>query len=247
MKQNNNSHLELGKPFSDPDSSYSRKVINFILKSGGVTDCRVVDVGCGFGVYEKALSVHAGTVIGIELEIWRLKQAIMFNPGVSNVNFILSNAEVLALRDGCSDVILCSEVLEHVKDESKAFKEMARILNGSGRIVITVPHKLFPFETHPIYIGRHKLTSWMPLFPWLPQRIRNHFQSARVYSVKQMEVMLDAAGFRIDMVDYCPPTFDIISNKRLASMFRQLYRVFEVKPWRKLFASHILISAIKRD
>lgn len=45
----------------------------------------------------------------------------------------------LPLPDNCFDVILCTEVLEHVPEPIAAVREMARLLKPGGRILITAP------------------------------------------------------------------------------------------------------------
>jgi SAM-dependent methyltransferase len=41
--------------------------------------------------------------------------------------------------DGAYDVIICSHVLEHVKDDAKAMRELARILSKEGFLIVAVP------------------------------------------------------------------------------------------------------------
>lgn len=45
----------------------------------------------------------------------------------------------LAIDDDCYDVIIASHVLEHVPDDHRAFKEMARVLGPDGVAVLMVP------------------------------------------------------------------------------------------------------------
>jgi SAM-dependent methyltransferase len=45
----------------------------------------------------------------------------------------------IALPDRCFDVILCSHVLEHVADDARALRELARILRDDGWAVLEVP------------------------------------------------------------------------------------------------------------
>jgi len=42
-------------------------------------------------------------------------------------------------KDASFDVILCSEVLEHVPDPTKALDEFARLLKPGGKLILTVP------------------------------------------------------------------------------------------------------------
>jgi len=51
----------------------------------------------------------------------------------------VGNINKLKFRNNNFDVILCSEVLEHIKDYKKALKELHRVLKKEGKIIITVP------------------------------------------------------------------------------------------------------------
>jgi SAM-dependent methyltransferase len=42
--------------------------------------------------------------------------------------------------DGAYDVVMCSHVLEHVKDDKQALRELVRILSPQGFLVMAVPH-----------------------------------------------------------------------------------------------------------
>jgi len=41
--------------------------------------------------------------------------------------------------DGAFDLVLCSHVLEHVPDDAKAMRELARILSANGTLLVLVP------------------------------------------------------------------------------------------------------------
>jgi len=52
---------------------------------------------------------------------------------------IVSEIDHLPVEDGAFDVVLCTEVLEHVHDPAAAVAEMARVLRPGGRLVLTAP------------------------------------------------------------------------------------------------------------
>jgi SAM-dependent methyltransferase len=56
-------------------------------------------------------------------------------------------AEAIAIRSGCVDIVLATEVLEHVDDAVAAMKELFRVLRPGGYAVITVP---FMYPTHEV-------------------------------------------------------------------------------------------------
>lgn len=55
--------------------------------------------------------------------------------------------EGLGLRSDSVQAIVCSEVLEHVRDDENALRELSRVLAPGGRLILTVP-------LHDFYWGR---------------------------------------------------------------------------------------------
>lgn len=49
------------------------------------------------------------------------------------------DAAAVPVEDGCFDAILCTEVLEHLKEPIQVVREMARILRPGGRLILTAP------------------------------------------------------------------------------------------------------------
>jgi len=51
----------------------------------------------------------------------------------------LSDATNIPVNDGSFDVILCTEVLEHLPDPIKVIHEFSRILKSGGKLLLTAP------------------------------------------------------------------------------------------------------------
>jgi ubiquinone/menaquinone biosynthesis C-methylase UbiE len=63
---------------------------------------------------------------------------------LSGIDF-QSTATALPIREASLDCVLCTEVLEHVRDPATALQEIARVLRGGGYLILTVP---FLVELH---------------------------------------------------------------------------------------------------
>jgi len=68
--------------------------------------------------------------------------------------FVMSVTD-LSFMDGSFDCVLCSEVLEHVEDDTKAITELRRVLKPGGTLVITVPFLKKYWGEDDEYVG-HK-------------------------------------------------------------------------------------------
>lgn len=153
---------------------------------------RVLENGCGIGMYVQRLSAHGGQVIGLEYDLGRAQQARQVSSSITN-----AAGEALPYENESFDLILSHEVLEHVQDDRQAVQEMVRVLRPGGRAVIFVPNRGYPFETHGIYWrGRYRFGN-IPLVNYLPRKLRNRLAPhVRVYTAGDLESLFDALPVR---------------------------------------------------
>ncbi|HEX6791364.1 MAG TPA: class I SAM-dependent methyltransferase [Candidatus Krumholzibacteria bacterium] len=97
--------------------------------ASGLTGDIVIDVGCGEQPYRPCL---AG-----------FKRYIGFDsidaPDRGEKADVLGDALALPFADGCADAILCTEVIEHVKDPGAMLSEFSRVLVPEGSVLLTSP------------------------------------------------------------------------------------------------------------
>lgn len=109
----------------------------------------VLDLGCGEGRH--AINIYLEkpvTAIGIDLRWQDLHTArerfLPFEDTEKNgSHFFLQVADgtQLPFADNTFDVIVCSEVLEHVENYPAILREIRRILKPAGRLAISVPRR----------------------------------------------------------------------------------------------------------
>jgi SAM-dependent methyltransferase len=102
-------------------------------------DCRktMLDVGCGLGYWIETFGKHFVTAIGMDCDMAGLKANRQ--RGLSDM--VQASAFALPFADGTVDLIICSEVLEHLPADMDrtALECMARALRPGGRLIITTP------------------------------------------------------------------------------------------------------------
>ncbi len=102
---------------------------------------RVLDDGCGFGLYCMELADrHFHGVVGIDADIDRIKAATQAagNLGLP-CDFLVADAQKLPFKDGCFQLVLSTEVMEHIPDDEAAVHEISRVLDKDGSLCITTP------------------------------------------------------------------------------------------------------------
>lgn len=156
---------------------------------------RILENGCGVGMYVEHLTPYVGQVIGLEFDESRARQA-----RARAERIVCAAGESLPFPDDAFDLILSHEVLEHVQDDRKAVREMARTLRPGGRIVVFAPNRGYPFETHGIYWrGRYHFGNF-PLVNYLPRKLRDQLAPhVQVYTTGDLANLM--AGLPVRVVE----------------------------------------------
>jgi SAM-dependent methyltransferase len=82
---------------------------------------RVLDVGCGGKPYLPYFEPYADAYVGVDVG----------NPAAD----IEGSVEALPVDDGSFDLVLCTQVLEHVDDPAQAVRELHRVTAPGGRVL----------------------------------------------------------------------------------------------------------------
>jgi ubiquinone/menaquinone biosynthesis C-methylase UbiE len=114
------------------------------LKAG----MRMLDAGCGGGRHlREAIGKTGVNCVGVDLnweDLSKTKGFLSLMDREKVGGWIIARADVtrLPFSDSCFDVVICSEVLEHVADNRTAIAELLRVLKPLGDLIVTVPRFL---------------------------------------------------------------------------------------------------------
>jgi SAM-dependent methyltransferase len=109
---------------------------------------RVLDAGCGSGRHLcESFRIPDVDVVGIDLnrdDLGKAKGFISLMAKEKKGCWLLAQADVtkLPFANDSFDVVICSEVLEHIVDSRTAVAELVRVLKPGGDLVVTVPRFL---------------------------------------------------------------------------------------------------------
>lgn len=103
-------------------------------KSGGIKGKKILDVGCGGGIFAESMAARGASVTGIDLSEKPLKvaQLHLLESG-QQVEYQLISAEDMAQAQPASfDIVTCMEMLEHVPDPASTVRACAALAKPGG-------------------------------------------------------------------------------------------------------------------
>ncbi len=127
-----------------------------------VAGWRILDVGCGHGLYSLALARRGAELVGCDLQAPALMDARHVARALGwggRTLFLVADGAALPLPGGYFDLVICNCVLEHIDDDVAALVGMARLLKPGGLLYLSVDQ-----AEHGLALG---------FLERLPQAIRN--------------------------------------------------------------------------
>ena len=162
----------------------------------------ILDAGCGRGFY-----VHAFTYFNSLKEICGIdvmdKYLTVAKKHITDKRVHLQNASIYKLPypDNHFDVVVSSEVMEHLEDDVKALKELKRVLKKDGIILITVPNKNFPFLWDPLnWILMKFFNTHIPKDIWWLAGIWADHE--RLYTEKGLRRLVEKAELKTEQLQH---------------------------------------------
>lgn len=191
---------------------------------GVLTEKKLLDVGSGEGGLVIALNLKSVNAYGIDLgkeniEISNLRAQ---RNSIHSSLFSISDAARLPFADSTFDIVISNKVLEHIKEQQIAIKEISRVLKGGGIFYLSVPNKWFFIEGH--------VSMWFP--HWMPMAIRKpylkKFRGAKAVDVNYLSDIHHLSPNQVHRL--VKPYFSSISSKNIEAVRKILYNLNETDP-----------------
>jgi len=109
---------------------------------------KILDIGCGTGRHTCAAYRFKNVIaVGADLKFEDLTEASerlklhdrLGEHGGGVWGLAAADATSLPFKDECFDLVICSEVLEHIKDYLQAIREIVRVLKPGRNLAVSVP------------------------------------------------------------------------------------------------------------
>ena len=106
-----------------------------------------MDIGASTGIIDNYLSGYFKQVVGIDIDLQAVSHANK-SYGNKNISFLVGDAMALPLGNGSFDVVICSQVYEHVPDAQKMISEIYRLLKPVGVCFFSAGNRINLIEPH---------------------------------------------------------------------------------------------------
>lgn len=117
----------------EADDTWARTMLSVVDPRGK----RVVDIGCGGGIYSKAWAKHgAASVTGVDFSSAMLKTAQKQCADEPRISFVQGDALQTGLPDASVDIVFARALIHHLDDLNGFFSEGKRLLAPGGICII---------------------------------------------------------------------------------------------------------------
>jgi SAM-dependent methyltransferase len=196
---------------------------------------RVLDLGCGPGYLASMVAARGYRVTGVE------------RPGGAGANFpetvrlVQADLEFgLPELDGYFDIVLCADILEHLRDPARLLRQARAVMAPGAKLVASLPNSGNFYFRLKVLLGE------------FPQDDKGLFDRTHVrfYMWDGWVELLDKAGFAIESVQpTCVPVGLAIPRWAATAPVRAAEKVSYVmaRIWKRLFAYQFIVVSRPKE
>lgn len=175
-------------PFQGRPLGAHRQLIG--LAGGGG---RALDVGCSSGYLSERLAAAGYAVVGLEYAAGAARGAERFCEQV-----LVGDVETMELpfEQASFDLVMCGDVIEHLRDPGAALARLRPLLRPGGRLVLSTPNVANWALRLSLLFGRFRYSD-----RGLLDRTHTH-----LFTRATLVECLEAAGYRVEQLAFTVPT-----------------------------------------
>lgn len=113
-----------------------------LLKQHVEPGSRVLDAGCGDGVFSYLINKEGFVVDGVDYADEAVSAAREQTQGTQDLNYHVGSVYELPFEDDSFDAAVSTEVIEHLEDRDTFLSELKRVVKPGGTIIVTTPIRL---------------------------------------------------------------------------------------------------------
>ena len=124
---------------------------------------KILDIGCGGGLLCEPLNRLGATITGIDASNNNIEVAKLHAKEMNlNIEYICAAPENLDLKNNIYDVVLCMEVVEHLKDVNLFIANCSKLIKKNGIMFVATINKNLKSYIFAI-LGAEYVLRWLPI------------------------------------------------------------------------------------
>jgi methionine biosynthesis protein MetW len=160
------------------------KKVESIIQANAIKNPQIVDLGCGPGHLCKYISEKGYPVTGVDISDNSLE--LVRQKGIKAVKANLQ--EKLPFEDNELDIVIATEVIEHIYDTESFMEEIKRITKPGGSIIITTPNVASLARRFMLFFGKN---------PYLDYKLSGTAGHIRYFTFRSMKDFMRQFGLQI--------------------------------------------------
>jgi len=176
---------------------------NYVEKFVNLIDKKVLDVGCGGGVFSEAMVLKGAKVTAIDLaeESLEVAKLHLLESQLEIDYHKISVEDYAKTHENSLDVIVCMEMLEHVPDPQSIVNACAKLLKPGGYLFISTINRNAKAMMLGIFMAEHVLS--------IVPKGTHHYRQF----IKPSELVSGLEKAQLNVIDVCGMKYNPISTK----------------------------------
>jgi len=163
-----------------------------IAEERPLKNLNIIDVGCGGGILSEPLKRLGASVTGIDASETAIQSARLHSKKSNlEINYLVGTIDSLIEQKKLYDLVIASEVIEHVQDPNDFIKGLKKLVLPKGKIILTTLSRSLKsfliakvaaeYLTRVIPVGTHEWKKFL--------------------NPQELKTLLASDGFRVDFIN----------------------------------------------
>lgn len=189
---------------------------------------QILEVGVGTGIHAEYVLTKFNNIhyIGVDLSNEMIHESIKRVGQFKNVDFCVSNGELLPFAENTFDVAFISGSLHHFSNPSNGIFELVRVVKEGGKIAVMEPNRIFP-------------TNFISA---ISQKVEKGILKMHKRNFKKWAHSSNLSNIKIANIIYTPP-----APKCLLGFYDRIDELFANIPVINTFSIMLYLSGTKKE